>query len=286
MLSYNKDEIGKVQIGELTLSFLKKDGGGTHYYGRVHFEEYLSPIYSLLQKELSPSVCIDIGANYGYTGLLMRRAFPAAHLTLVEPIPWLSDFIAYNFQSNRTSFDRFYSAIVSINDGGSKSSFGVNERSSQDSRVIAQAGWPKIETAVITLDCITANIKDNQNVYIKIDTQGWEERVFSSGESFLTRHNGWFIKTEFAPMWLESQGTSPIILLSKLMERYAVFEYTGRLAWNCGSLPDALGQPLKPGCEKEFVEYVRNLGRNDTGWVDLFVLPPDERRAFALSYYL
>lgn len=283
MLPYSNDELGKVQIGEIALSFLKKDGGGTHYYGRVHFEEYLSPIYPLLRRALSPNVCIDVGANYGYTGLLMRRAFPSSHLTLIEPIPWLADFVKHNFESNQSRFDRFYSAIVSTPESGKRVTFGVNERSSQDSRVIPQPGWPVVETDIISLDELTSDVPETQAVYIKIDTQGWEERVFSSGRSFLQRHSRWFIKTEFAPMWLESQGTSPAALLSDLLQRYTVYEYTGRLAWNCGNLDHALGESLKPGCESAFVDYVRHLGRNDTGWVDLFVVPSADRRAFSLT---
>ena len=106
-------EKASVAIGEITLTFRKADIGGTHYYGRGHFEEYLSAFYPILQKTISPELCVDVGANYGYTGLLMRRAFPSSRLVLIEPIPWLADFIRDNFAANGLTYDSFRSAIVS-----------------------------------------------------------------------------------------------------------------------------------------------------------------------------
>lgn len=282
-LPFPEAELGKVQIGTITLTFRAKDTGGTHYLGRGHFEEYLSPFYPLLAKTLQPAVCVDIGANYGYTGLLMRRAFPDSHLTLVEPVPWLADFIRHNFAANDARFDVFHSAIASTMTADGQSSFGVNEKSSQDSRVVAQPGWKVVMTDVVTLDALARDIAPDQGVYIKIDTQGWEERVFAGGADFLGRHDRWFLKTEFAPMWLESQGSDPVALLADLIRRYEVYESAGRQRWNCASLAEGIGTALTPGCEADFVHYVRNLAIRDTGWVDLYILPPKARRGYDVT---
>lgn len=275
-------DCGHVKIGDIALSYRQADGGGTHYRGRVHFEEYLSPLYPLLGKALAPRSCIDIGANYGYTALLMARNFPECHLTLVEPIPWLADYIRHNFAANGQAFDVLHSAIVSTSTPDGRSTFGMRPKATQDSRVILQPGMVEIQTGIVTLDELTANIADDEGVYIKIDTQGWEERVFASGAAFLARHDRWFIKTEFAPAWLESQGSDPVAILADLVSRYDVYESAGRLHWNTGSLSQALGHPLLRGTEADFVRYVRNLGLNDTGWVDLYVLPQTARRGYSL----
>lgn len=274
--------LGNVQIGSIHLSFRKDDTGGTHYFGRTHAEEYSSRFYPLLRQALDPSLCIDVGANYGFTGLLMRRAFPHARLVLVEPIPWLEYFVRENFRKNDMQFDEFHSAIVSNGNEGNLTTFGVNDRASQDSRVIAKPGWTVIETTTTSLSRLANSAAKTQGVYIKIDTQGWEQRVFEGGESFLADHDRWFIKTEFAPMWLESQQTDPVGLLRELLRRYTVFEAPGRIAWTCSDLAEAMGRALQAGCEKQFTEYVRNLARNDTGWVDLYVLPPATRRGYSL----
>jgi FkbM family methyltransferase len=272
--------IGRVEIGDIVLNFRDVDGGGRHYMQRGHFEEYNSTIYPLLRSALDPNVCIDIGANYGYTALLMRRAFPDAILTLVEPIPWLADYIRHNFYVNAMQFDHLHSAICSVATQNNKSSFGVREKGTQDSRVILQPGMQEIETKVVTLDQLVANTSADTGLYIKIDTQGWEERVFLSGETFLKSHHRWFIKTEFAPDWLDSQGTDPALLLRWLLDRFDVFESSGRQRWNCSTLSEAIGNPLLPGCENDFVAYVRKLAMHKKGWVDLYVLPPAHRRTY------
>ncbi|WP_411035517.1 FkbM family methyltransferase [Shinella sp. BYT-45] len=272
--------LASVTIGDITLTFRREDAGGTHYYGRSHFEEYHSPFYPILRTAISPEICIDVGANYGYTGLLMRRAFPKCALTLVEPIPWLAEFIHTNFAANGMKFDCFHSAIASNGSETGRSLFGLNEKGSQDSRVTPLKGWPVVETDVVTLDKITADVSESQGVYIKIDTQGWEEHVFAGGYEFLSRHPKWFIKTEFAPQWMDSQGSDPVNMLRDLTARYDVFESPGRQRWNSSTLEDILGTPLHSGCEFEFVDYVRKLAMHGRGWVDLYVLPPAHRRTF------
>jgi FkbM family methyltransferase len=263
----------QIKIGAINLTVRSKDGGGTHYLQRGHTEEYHSPFYAILRKHLDPSYCIDIGANYGFTGLLMRRYFPSAHLTLVEPVPWLEKFILHNFEENHALFDRLHSAICSDSDGEPRSAFGVKEASSQDSRVIAQPGMRQIETNVVSVSALARDIPPDSAVYLKIDTQGWEEHVFAGAEDFLQRHNRWFIKTEFAPAWLESQGSDPVALLRRLVSNYRVFEAPGRQRWNCSDLDELVGSMLEPGSESSFVHYVRNLARDDKGWVDLYVRP-------------
>lgn len=275
-------ERGQVQIGDIALSFRDRDGGGRHYLQRGHSEEYHSRLYSILRVTLDPSACIDIGANYGYTGLLMRRAFPDSHLTLVEPIPWLESYIRHNFAQNGMRFDRLESAICSVPTEGNRSTFGVRPNSSQDSRVVPPPGAQAIETAVVTLDQLASRIGPDEGVYIKIDTQGWEQRVFEGGEGFMSRHHKWFAKTEFAPEWLESQGTDPVALLEWLMARYEIHESVGRVRQNAACLADVVGRSLIPRTAAGFVEYVRNLALHDKGWVDLYVLPPAERRTYGL----
>lgn len=126
-------------------------------------------------------------------------------------------------------------------------------------------------------------MRPDQGVYIKIDTQGWEERVFAGGRGFLSSHAKWFIKTEFAPEWLESQGSAPATLLRELIDRYDVYESAGRQRWNCATMAELIGTPLSPGCEDDFVRYVRNLAMADKGWIDLYVLPKAARRAYAID---
>lgn len=280
LLNENPEELLRIDIGDIILTVRNNDGGGKHYLQRGHSEEYHSPFYRILGHALDPAYCIDIGANYGYTGLLMRKYFPSAHLTLVEPVPWLKNFIIHNFANNDAHFDALHSAICSDIDIGGKAAFGVRETGSQDSRVILQPGMKEVVTDVVSISSLACDISDDAGVYIKIDTQGWEEHVFGGAEDFLQRHNRWFIKTEFAPSWLESQGSDPVGLLRKLTDSYDVFESPGRQRWNCVTFAEMAGNPLHRGSECAFSTYVRQLARDDKGWIDLYVTPPLRRSKY------
>ena len=265
-------DLGHVRIVDIDVAFDKADAGGAHYLNRSHFEERISPFYPLLRQALNPALCIDVGANYGVTGLFMARAFPRARLRMVEPVPWLEGYIRYNFARNRAEFDQLHSAIVSRSQTG-PAAFGVNTRASQDSRVVAQPGFETVQVPVVTLDELCADAEPHDGVYIKIDTQGWEEAVFASGATFLDRHERWFIKTEFAPDWMQSQGTDPVAFLQELSRRYVVFEHPGRIAWTTVDLARMLGRCILPGQAAEFVAYVSSMAMKGRGWTDLFVLP-------------
>lgn len=264
--------MGHVTIGDISVHFKQQDAGGRHYLNRTHFEERISPLYRLLAKTLMPKLCVDVGANYGVTGLIMKRSFPQASIRMVEPVPWLEPFIRYNFLQNGETFDQLHSAIVSRPQTGTVP-FGVNTNSTQDSRVVAQPGFDPVEVPVISLDALCADLQPHEGAFIKIDTQGWEESVFASGEEFLSSHERWFIKTEFAPDWLRSQGTDAVALLRRLASDYCVFEHPGRIAWTTRDLPQMLGRAVLPGQAKEFVDYVISMAMNGRGWTDLFVLP-------------
>lgn len=273
-------EMGRVVIGDIQLAYRERDSGGRHYLQRGHVEEYHSPLYPLLRRVLAPELCIDIGANYGFTGLVLRRVFPESRLVLVEPIPWLEAYVRHNFAINSEAMPSFHSAICSASTPDARSCFGLRQTGTQDSRVIPQEGMEVIETDVVTLEQLTSDVGPQQGVFIKIDTQGWEARVFAGGETFLASHGAWFIKTEFAPQWLESQGTDPIDFLRWLLARFAVHESLGRVRWSCNTLDEAIGAPLRDEDAAAFVTYVRALARADKGWIDLYVLPPRARRRY------
>ena len=89
------------QIGEFKFYFRGDDTGGRHYTMKQHIEEYFNPIYRLIKEEISPTICVDVGANYGLTGLIMQKQFPDSKLILIEPIPWIKRYIDYNFELNK-----------------------------------------------------------------------------------------------------------------------------------------------------------------------------------------
>jgi len=200
---------------------LEGDHGGIHYQGKGHIEECWNPFYKHFLKEFNPSIIFDIGANYGVTGILFHKKFPNAKLIMAEPNPLLIDFIKHNCKLNNVDFYEVQN--IAVSDKVAQIEFGLNLQSSQDSRVKALPGFHKINVQTETIDNLTNQNSNNKNVFIKIDTQGWEEQVFRGGLKFFTNHKNWFVRTEFAPKWLESQGNSAIDFLKFLTGNFNVF---------------------------------------------------------------
>ena len=121
--------------------------------------------------------------------------------------------------------------------------------------------------------------------------------MFEGGESFLSDHDRWFIKTEFAPMWLQSQKTDPVALLRELLRCYTVYEAPGRILKTCTHLAEAMERILnthpgrvlvvEPNCHRlpESWERVAQLVHGDEALAraDVLVLLVDHKEFKALS---
>lgn len=262
-----------VRFGELAFVSDHNDTGGRAYADRGWYEEYRNTFYSDVGREIAPHWVIDIGANYGLTVLLAHHRFPDAHIIAAEPIPKLADYIRRNVETNGvknfTLFEGFVGESV-----GEGFSFHVLEHGTQDSRVRSPGSkWSETKVPQTTLDELGSFIPENQGIYIKIDTQGYEEHVFKGGEKLLARNRNWLIKTEFAPNWMVSQGTEPKEMLTYLLERYVVCEALPRSLFHFHSLRDATSRPIRHEEIDAFLDHVINLNRNNLGWVDLLVMP-------------
>jgi hypothetical protein len=112
---------------------------------------------------------------------------------------------------------------------------------------------------------------DSEGVFIKIDTQGYEAQVIEGLEPVLGKLPDWCIKIEFAPYWLESQGTVPLQFLQSLLARFEVVEFPERITYGTVSLASLFVNPLQAVEEAEFLDYVVSLNRNRSGWIDLLL---------------
>ena len=241
--------------------------------GRSSFEELNSQLYPMLAAKLSPNLVVDVGANYGFTGLIFNKYFPGAELVLIEPSPNLCPYIRQNLvAAGRKDFE-LIEAICGA-EKSAEASFSLNPDSSQDNRVEGCKGWRRVSVKSVTLGSVLekkANIADR--IFIKIDTQGYETHVVKGALDFLIRSNNWFIKMEFAPNWIVSQNNDPVEFLAMLVERFDVVESPVRLRFQRDSLADILSKPLKLSEVEAFVKHVTSLSDRGLGWVDLYVAP-------------
>lgn len=262
-----------LQIGDYKLSINELDSGGTAYMSQASHREISNRLYELINKEFQPKVILDIGANYGFTSIVAHSKIKHAKVIAVEPSKSLIPYITRNFELNAIKDVEVINAICGELENEAYS-FSLNPNTSQDNRVVGEnKQWKKQTVPVVNIDSLLKGYDATDSAFIKIDTQGYEEKVFKGGENFLSRNNNWIIKTEFAPYWLKSQGSDPADLLTYLTKRYEVVESAESISFFHNSIDDLFTSPIEEKYVKEFTSYIENLHKDKSGWIDLLVRP-------------
>ena len=241
----------------------------TWYSQRKTYEEKVSFLYPMIKNEGFVNF-IDIGANYGFISLLMKLEMPDINIISIEADPRLADLVKNNFEKNNVEAPEIINAIVSDTDTKNHT-FSLNPSSTLDNRVNMET-WEKISVKSITIDNIFKQKKLAGKFFFKIDTQGYEMHILKGMENILKKSE-WYIKMEFAPNWLESQGTSPLELLEYLALNYEFAEFPERIEFNTLLIADFFSKKIEKAQLAEFLSYVISLNKNRLGWVDLIVRP-------------
>ncbi len=267
----NRNKERKIKIDDITLTVDPLDEGGMAYDCRQSFEERQNPFYADLANTLNPTVAVDIGANYGFTALVVKAWLPNAKQILVEPDVRVGRFLKANIGSQDPESVAIILAACGERDENT-STFSINPTCSQDNRIQGETGWTKTEVPMVTLDSLLKNC-DNERVYIKVDTQGFEPQVFEGAINYLNSSNQWLIKAEFAPHWLASQGNDATEFLLRLIRQYRVVEAPGRTRYMHDTIRSMFRHPLPESGATNFCEYAAKLNRDSLGWVDIYVAP-------------
>jgi FkbM family methyltransferase len=263
-LSFNKIEFN---------TDILDDGGYNYYNSRKSYEECSSILYDLINKSINPNLVVDVGANYGFISCIAAIKMPQARIISIEPSKRLVPYIKSNFELNSVKNYRIINSICGETDSDSYY-FSINPNSSQDNRVLApKSNWSAEKTNMISLDTLLGDINSDESVFIKIDTQGFEEKVFDGAKKFLSSHNNWIIKTEFAPHWLYSQQTDPHKFLTYLVDNFEVSELTSTVSYYTESIEDLFKFKLTKERVEKFIKYIENLNVNNLGWCDLIIRP-------------
>jgi FkbM family methyltransferase len=263
--------VHRVEFGRFRLSVDPRDAGGAQYRDPSYWAELESPIERDIVRRFSPELFVDVGANYGFTSLVHHSLNPAARIVVVEPSPRVAAFLRRNLDENDCSSAALIEGVCSDSEGDS--SLALNPYSSQDNRVVGEQGWPTINRRSVLLSSLIETAHPRGFTYIKIDTQGYEERVIRGGGRFLDASSDWLIKAEFAPKWLRLQGTDPVAFLISLLSRYQVIELPRRSRYSGDSLERLAETCLDSSDARDFTRYVESLARGD-GWCDILVAPP------------
>jgi FkbM family methyltransferase len=242
------------------------DKGGRRYM--IHHAEVVNKFYKLVADEYNPTTILDIGANYGFISAIMHKYMPDARTIAIEPNKKLIPYLKRNFEMHGLN-----GTILNCMCGFEPSSehdFFINPRSSMDSRVVGKEKWKKQPVASVSIDSLLKEHPDP--VFIKIDTQGYEEFILRGGENFLSSNNKWIIKMEFCPCLLEHHGTNTKNFLLGLIDKYEVAEIAD-VPFNTKSLNSIFDYKLNQNDADGFIKYIRMLKEDEIGWGDVLVRP-------------
>lgn len=265
-----KFSVKNISVSGLKLTLLDNSHDEQWYSRRDTVEEVNSRWYRVLA-EMGVKTLIDVGANYGMVGAICAKTIKDIKVLAIEPDPRLIPLIKKNLSQNNVSDFKVIHAAATKH-SVQQLEFSLNPRSTLDNRVNMN-GWDKVSVPGIKLDELLEDKMLEFPLYIKIDTQGFERSVFAGAEKLLHSSSQWIIKTEFAPHWLESQGTDPTEFLNELLIKYSVFESPQRYLFTDWGNITRLGSPITKTDLEEFVAYVKSLNSNEKGWVDLIVQP-------------
>jgi FkbM family methyltransferase len=268
-------QLKKVDIGGLVIDVIASKGDGNWYLQRKTFEEKVSLLYEFIAREQFVNF-VDIGANYGFVSMLARKAAPALNILSVEADPRLARLIDANFHANGLEPPIVINCVAGHLDDQTVG-FSLNPTSTLDNRV-RMPQWTQVQVPMMRIGTLLESHGVSGKTFFKIDTQGFELHVLQGLESWLGRRDDWLLKMEFAPQWLDSQGTDALELLKYLDARYEFAEFLERIPFGMPDTEALFEYPVQARQMNRFLEYVTSLNKNGQGWVDLIVRPHNRAR--------
>lgn len=183
--------------------------------------------------EFKIGTILDIGANIGQSSQYYRRIFPDAQIYSFEPLPGVFAELDTWAQTQNGKVRAINVAVGDHNgvmtmkehvDFSPSSSF--LERTSHSTELFPQTSSQKeVQVTMVRLDVIAENLEINQGVLVKMDVQGYEDRVIEGGKSVISQAVACIMEVSLQPLY-EDQPTFKELCL--LMDDLG-FEYAGNI---------------------------------------------------------
>lgn len=193
-----KHSTQKINIYDKTLSFKKLDSDPYITLQSGTWEPWQLKLYKQILHE--DSVCIDVGANYGYNSLAMSILNPNGKVYSFEAAPAIFDILKDNtILNDRENISFFNLAITDKPEVSIPFTFYINSPAQSHIAANSQYELDAIQVNIpgTSLDefCISNDINPN---FIKIDIEGNEIKALQGAKKLLQNHDiSWVI--EFSP---------------------------------------------------------------------------------------
>jgi FkbM family methyltransferase len=178
-------------------------------------------ISRMKQAGISPGTVIDVGANVGQFAVASTRLFENATVIPIEPNPRIVDMLRTNLPAGV----RENVLMTAVGDTIGTAVFHVN-RDSQVSSLLQLGSdrlgsFPRstvveeITVPVTTLDALFADRTLAAPILLKIDVQGFEDRVITGGATFLARVDWVLMEVSFSKLYEGERDFTSIIELMR-----------------------------------------------------------------------
>jgi FkbM family methyltransferase len=187
----------------------------------------------LLKQDVRPRTVLDVGANAGQFAVASAKLFPGARVHSFEPVPGCAE----ELRKNVSSLTNVAVYPMALGDSEGELQFNVNSHSHSSSALpLAEAhrtAFPEakeervIEVEVSTLDRVFEGVGLDRPVLLKLDVQGYEERVLRGGEMTLGSIDYVVMELSFEPMY---EGETAFMEMARMMEERG-FRFERPVGW-------------------------------------------------------
>jgi len=165
------------------------------------------PCYDILLKKHAIDTVLDIGANNGQFAREINKKIPRAMIYSFEPLPDVFRDLQENC-SSITNFKAFNLALGERNENIviHRSSFSPSssllKMSELHKRLYPKSsGAIQENVAMKKLDHVARKIELHKNILVKIDVQGFEDKVIAGGQDIISRAKLLLVETSFVTLY-------------------------------------------------------------------------------------
>jgi FkbM family methyltransferase len=186
-------------------------------------------------RQLNPQTIFDIGANTGQSAIALNALYPDADVYSFEPIP---DCYA-SLVARTKSFSKIHPFNIGLGDSIGDLDFEVNEfpaassflpiTNAQKETFDYASATQKISVEIDTLDNIAASLDLKTPILIKIDVQGFEDKVLLGGSATIRKSDVIIVETSFKHFY----DNQPLFHEVYEIMRNFGFDYRGSLENMC-----------------------------------------------------
>lgn len=158
-------------------------------------------------REMNIKTVLDIGANEGQFALMIRKLLPQVAICSFEPIPACYAKLVTGFKSDPV----FKAFNIAVGDKEEKLEMNVNDFSPSSSLLEIDnlhienfkhtAHAKKQQIQVKTLDSLQVELNLVKPYLVKIDTQGYEDKVIKGGQQVLAEADVIFVELSYRSLY-------------------------------------------------------------------------------------